>query len=567
MEKSLDSQFNDTYPKKAAEEQYRELFPDSRDPLHQQAWVKDHSFNTDTYEEIFTLPKSSLGGQKYYAVTLGDIRLVVLYATRIWRQPVLGVKGKYTESPQDFEDRCRWGYGDFIFEPLEKGSAQYAWLEQELQGEAFQQAKYKIVMLHNPLHSLGENAIPPFANPIQTIERDKEGKITHIRYHYPKDQDVLIRDLEPLLTQYGVQLVLCGHTHIWNRFQSKAGIHHLETSNVGNSYGAYLDHKRNLLPGKDDQDYTATGDPNGLSPIIPSIAPLRNEQGTPLPCISSNEITVFSIFSTDTGAIDSYYFDTTKPQSEIVHFDRFFLSDPSVHSVSCITALQDYAQKYGLPKLVVFDIDNTLIESARQLALDPSTNGFLRKEFPHNSEEIIQGIQAQVPWKLCESQASDVVKFFQDNNVRIIGVTKRSSLMKEKVHLQLKENRIDLSRSGLSDEEFLEVEGGIFYKGVLHAQSDKGSALKALMQKVKWEWRNQKIFVLDDRKSHLKDFLNHFAYEAQVQAFEYTFSHQQKIDEEILRLQLHDFLSKQEIKEDSFYKMKKEEGKAPPLRS
>ena len=109
-----------------------------------------------------------------------------------------------------------------------------------IQSSEFQDAKYKIIMLHNPLHSLGENAIPPYTDPIQKIEKNTKGEITAIRYEYPKNEDFLIRDIEPLFTQYGVDLVLCGHTHIWNRFWSPAGINHLETSNVGNSYGGYV---------------------------------------------------------------------------------------------------------------------------------------------------------------------------------------------------------------------------------------------------------------------------------------------------------------------------------------
>lgn len=560
MEKSLDTQFNDVYPKEAAEKQYRQLFPNQNDHLHHEMWIKDHSFNMDSYEEIFTLPTSTVGGKKYYAVTFGDVRLVVLYATRIWRKPTLGIKGKYTESPQDFEDPIQWGYGDFIFEPIEKGSLQYEWLTQELQSEEFQNARYKIVMLHNPLHSLGENSIPPFANPIQQIEYDRAGKVTHISYHYPKAEDVLIRDLEPLLDRYGVDLVLCGHTHVWNRFRSKTGMHYLETSNVGNSYGAYLESKRNLTPGKDDKDYSASGDPNGLVPIVPTVAPLKDRQGKSLPYLSSNEITVFSIFSTDSGAVDSYYFDTSKPDSNIVHFDRFFLSHDKygIHTASSISEVQEYAKKHGLPKLVVFDVDNTLIESTRQIALDPSVNGFLRKQFPENSEEVIRAIQSQVPWKLCEENTSEVVKFFQDRNVKIIGVTKRSPQIKENVHLQLKNNGIDLSRSPLVPTEFLDnaqlqIDEGLYYNEVLYAENDKGSALKALFQKIQWDWQDEAIYFVDDRKSHLSDYIKQFANESQMTAFEYTYTHKQHIDEYILKLQLQDFLSNKDIKEDSFY--------------
>lgn len=365
-EKNLEAQFNDPYPRELAKARFKQLFPHQNDPMAAEKWIKDHSFNIDSYDQIFTLPTSSSGNKKYYAVTFGDIRLVVLYATRIWRRPELGIKGKYTELPATFDQPLEWGHGDFIFEPIQKGSAQYLWLEKELQSSEFQNAKYKIVMLHNPFHTLGENGIPPFTTPIQQITTDENGKITAISYDYPIEQDFLIRDLEPLFVRYEVDLVLCGHTHIWNRFRSPEGMHHLETSNVGNSYGAYLTISRNLVPGKGDDNYRAFGDPNGLTPILPTIAPLKNAEGIPLPYISSNTITVFSIFSTDTGAVDSYYFDTMKSDSSVVHFDRFYLGQrkPAYHIVRSISDLKEYAEKTALPDLIVstrWDYKNHLI--------------------------------------------------------------------------------------------------------------------------------------------------------------------------------------------------------------
>jgi|GEM_PF-4143973 hypothetical protein len=64
---------------------------------------------------------------------------------------------------------------------------------------------------------------------------------------------------------------------------------------------------------------------NELQPIFPTIAPMKNSEGEVLPFIASDTVTVFSIFSTDTGAVDSYYFDTTKQNSSVIHFDRFYL--------------------------------------------------------------------------------------------------------------------------------------------------------------------------------------------------------------------------------------------------
>jgi hypothetical protein len=306
---SLGDEFDDAFPRHPGQNQ------------------QDNSFNTDTYEEIFTLPESSSGGKTYYATTFGDVRLVVLYATNMWRSPKLEkqIRGKYQERQQDLNQPDNWGYGQVIFGAISKGTPQYNWLAQELQGTEFRRAKYKIVMLHHPPHSLGDNIVPAYTDPVQIIDRKTDNSIKAVRYEYPKDADYIIRDVMPLLEAAGVQLVFYGHSHLWNRFVSPSGMHFLETSNVGNSYGAAATggKKREVPSGNDN--YVAMGDPNGLEPIIPTYAPLLSKDGQPLPYIASNDITVFSIFDTSTGTVSSYRFDTREPGSEVVKFDEFKL--------------------------------------------------------------------------------------------------------------------------------------------------------------------------------------------------------------------------------------------------
>ncbi|WP_026100426.1 purple acid phosphatase family protein [Fortiea contorta] len=312
---SLNGEFDDPIPRAVAQR------------LYSGKSLIDNSFNTDTYEEIFTLPESKTGGKRYYAVTFGDVRLVVLYATNMWRSPRLDqqARGRYREAEKDFNNPENWGYGQHIYEPIAQGSQQYNWLEQELNSSEFKQAKYKLVMFHHPPHTLGDNIVPAYTNPLQIIDRDDTGKIKSVRYEYPKHTDYLIRDVMPLLEKADVQLVFYGHSHLWNRFVSPRGMHFLETSNVGNSYGAAWGDKKREVPLGYQEDYTALGDPNGLEPIMPAIAPLISENGQPLPYIASNDITVFSIFNTATGIISSYRFDTRKPESEVVKFDEFKL--------------------------------------------------------------------------------------------------------------------------------------------------------------------------------------------------------------------------------------------------
>lgn len=326
---SLNHQFNDAFPQAIAQQFYQQkakTINPRQDPKVANNWIKANSYNTDTYEEILTLPESIPGGKKYYATTFGDIRLVVLYATNIWRKPSLdsNTKGKYRERKSDFKNPEEWGYGQIIFEPIAKGSSQYKWLEQELQSQAFQQAKHKIVMFHHPPHSLGDNIVPPYTDPEQIIKRDESGNITSIRYEYPPDQDYLSRDVVPLLESAGVDLVYFGHCHLWNRFQSQT-THYLESSNVGNTYGAYFQDEKRSVPEEYRDKYTLQGDPNGLQPIVPTISPLKNSQQQPLPYIASNDITAFSILDTGRQTVSSYYFDTRQPNSKVVKFDEFSL--------------------------------------------------------------------------------------------------------------------------------------------------------------------------------------------------------------------------------------------------
>lgn len=336
----LNDQYNDPVPWAAANklyQQYSDTFnPDDRPELKQQ-WLKNNSFNIDSYEEIFSLPKLQRpdGGitQRYYATTFGDIRLISLYVTQIWRGPSLDPdsKGRYREPNADVNNPTRWGYGQHIFEGIHKGSPQYKWLEQELASNEFQQAKYKIVMLHHPPHTLGGNIVPAFTNPVRVFDRTPDGAISAVRYEYPKDDDYIVRDLIPLLETAQVDLVFYGHSHLWNRFISPTGINFLESSNVGNTYGAHLaDNPRQvpqlmeskgLAPYK--ENYVAVGDPNGLTPVMPTLVPVKNDQGQPVPYIASNDLTVFSILDTGTGVISSYYFDTRLPASEVIKFDEF----------------------------------------------------------------------------------------------------------------------------------------------------------------------------------------------------------------------------------------------------
>lgn len=334
--RGLNEQYNDPRPRAVAEamyERYADLYNPSGDPAVRAQWIEDNSYNTITYEELFTLPNDGPAGEKYYAIQFGDVYLIGLNASRIWRTPSLadGARGKYREALAHLQIPDEWGWGEFIFEDLSEGSEQHAWLVEQLASEAFQNAPYKVVLMHQPVHGLGDNSNPAFVDPVQIIDRDEAGRITAVRYEYPIEDDVFVNDVEPLLEEAGVQLVHTGHSHVWYRYVGPTGVHYLESSNVGNNYGCYLEGVRERGNGPNDPRYDAsnyapTGDPHGLEPVMPTeFAPMTDEAGNPLPCVASNDLTVFSILDTGEGTITSYVFDTRDPFGEVRAFDRFAL--------------------------------------------------------------------------------------------------------------------------------------------------------------------------------------------------------------------------------------------------
>jgi len=335
---TLKQEFGQPHPRQVAESNYQatvaQVNPTNKAQVKTD-WIKNNSFNTDTYEEIFSLPQSDTGGKRYYATTFGDIRLISLYVTNIWRSPSLeaDAQGRYKESELNLETPEKWGYGQHIFEPIAQGSKQYAWLKQELQSKAYQQAKYKIVMLHHPPHTLGGNIVPPYTDPQPKLYYTEDGTVKSRYYDYPIEDDYIIRDLIPLLESAGVQLVYYGHSHLWNRFQSDSGMHFLESSNVGNSYGAHIGDNRRKIPTYSPGNFAVIGNPNGLPPIMPNIAPLVDHDGQELPYIASNDITVFSIFDTATGTVSSYRYDTRTPDAPAIIFDQFKLKDMPLLSI------------------------------------------------------------------------------------------------------------------------------------------------------------------------------------------------------------------------------------------
>lgn len=327
---SLDEEFGAPVPRAVAEDAYDRgaaLGDLSRD---RDTWVRDHSFNAATALELFPPPP---GGDPrgWWAASIGDVRVVSLVAASIWRprhtDPADG-SSRYVEGDEVLGDPLAQGWGQHPLADLGPASDQLAWLRRELGSDAFRAARLRVVMVHQPMHSLGENALPAYVKPRRIEVRDDEGGLRAVRYAYPLEDDQLRTFVEPMLERAGVDLVLSGHTHVFNRFVSPGGIHHLETANVGNSYGAFVP-AGDARPGPGvpwaaHADHPPTGDPGGLEPVVPTERPQLDRDGRPLPYLASNRITAFSVLDTGREEVITYALDTEEPGKPWV-LDRFAL--------------------------------------------------------------------------------------------------------------------------------------------------------------------------------------------------------------------------------------------------
>lgn len=331
-----------------------------------QRWIVENSFNTFAYEDIFTLPDDSPGGETYYSIAYGDVFLVGLYSTRPYRRRWNDGLNKYQEDPEHLNDPMNWAFGDFLFEDLRPGSAQAEWLDTIVRSPQYRNARFRYFMAHEASRGAGGNAIPLKAMPSQTIEYTDDagmtrtktfeypislqtweaeiapivGDITHVRYDYPRRGDTWKQVVEAAADRTGADLIHVGHSHVWWRVQTDTGIPVIETSNVGNSYGAYFegyrgrgDEDRNTWPVGDDRwdqsNYTDHGDPYGAELQSPSVFAPMIHNGEPMPVITSNDLSAFTILETATGRVTSYVFDAKDADSRPIIFDQFTIGEQS----------------------------------------------------------------------------------------------------------------------------------------------------------------------------------------------------------------------------------------------
>lgn len=270
---AINAMDNDPQPRWYAQARYAEIAATvnpTGDPALRQRWIEDNAYEWTTYREMWALPEGP-EGKAYYAQRFGDVFIVSIDANRVRRSWAAHQRGKFTERFIDAQRRVtanpdEWGFGDINFRPFGRGSQKHDWLQQALASEACRTARLRIVLSHQAMTGLGDNAVPVQAEIRSTVElvdgttigpfpaREwpqrwatirplvDAGQLRYVKHDYPREQDQWLTDIEPLLLAARVHLVHTGHSHLWNRTSAtgtdRHRLHYLEASNFGNSFGA-----------------------------------------------------------------------------------------------------------------------------------------------------------------------------------------------------------------------------------------------------------------------------------------------------------------------------------------
>ncbi len=163
--------------------------------------------------------------------------------------------------------------------------------------------------------------------------------------------------------------------------------------------------------------------------------------------------------------------------------------------------------------LVVFDIDNTIMEANEIRATDQwfsamvtyaQNNGYQGLDAVNAVLPFYEAAQKATTVKAVEAIVSTVISNFQQNGNTVIALTSRSLPFLECTPQQFASLNIDLTKSPLCTKNItLAIKHPAqFHKGILFcSNNDKGEALQALLKEL--AFTPNKIVFIDDKEKYL----------------------------------------------------------------
>lgn len=193
-------------------------------------------------------------------------------------------------------------------------------------------------------------------------------------------------------------------------------------------------------------------------------------------------------------------------------FLLFSFGYAEIIQIQSINQCQEYIQP---EMLLIFDIDNTIMEPVQLLGSDQWLSYQIQQNLKHGMSEqesvmvgLVQwtAVQNQTKVKLVEPVTAEFISRYQKRGWKVMALTTRGLEMASRTIDQLKSIGIDFAESSPMHQEvvFHDIPGCIYRSGILFSSgSSKGNLLLRFLQQNKLQ--PKKIFFVDDKEKYLID--------------------------------------------------------------
>lgn len=177
--------------------------------------------------------------------------------------------------------------------------------------------------------------------------------------------------------------------------------------------------------------------------------------------------------------------------------------------------IEDVLQYADDKTLVIFDLDNTIMETKQQLASDQWFYHSIQRQIKNGSDtqEALEktlshwmALQNITGVKLCEEGCDRVINQLQRSGITVMGLTTRGLGLSQCTLRQLQSLGVDLSKTAPSKSEHfaLNPRGVLYRNGVLFtAGTNKGFAFEKIMNDM--GYTPEKILFINDKLSHINE--------------------------------------------------------------
>lgn len=164
-------------------------------------------------------------------------------------------------------------------------------------------------------------------------------------------------------------------------------------------------------------------------------------------------------------------------------------------------------------QLIIFDLDNTILEPVQLLGSDQWFYHTLRQYEREgmDSKDALEKvfvqwyeIQAITKVKLVENKTKDLIESLQSKKIKLMGLTSRNPDFALASIKQLNSLEIDLGKTAPYKKDLFFENGMVFRKGILFSQGkNKGKALKCFFSKIGF-FPKSAVFI-DDKLKHVAE--------------------------------------------------------------